>query len=48
MPHRTESHARRRYGIENSEENRRAYRQMLFEAPGANNYLSAAILVRAL
>lgn len=31
-------------GIENTEENRRAYRQMLFETPGANNYLSAAIL----
>lgn len=31
-------------GIENSEEARRAYRQILFEAPGANNYLSAAIL----
>lgn len=33
-----------KYGIENSEENRRAYRQMLFEAPGANQYLSGAIL----
>ncbi|WIA16753.1 hypothetical protein OEZ85_013406 [Tetradesmus obliquus] len=33
-----------KYGIENSEENRRAYRQMLFEAPGANQYLCAAIL----
>mmetsp|Transcript_58175 Transcript_58175/g.185209 ORF Transcript_58175/g.185209 Transcript_58175/m.185209 type:complete len:388 (-) Transcript_58175:1190-2353(-) len=31
-------------GIENTEENRRAYRQMLFEAPGAADYLSAAIL----
>lgn len=31
-------------GIENTEENRRAYRQMLFETPGANEYLSAAIL----
>ena len=31
-------------GIENSEENRRLYRQMLFKCPGANNYLSAAIL----
>lgn len=33
-----------KYGIQNTEENRRAYRQMLFEAQGANNYLSAAIL----
>lgn len=31
-------------GIENTEENRRKYRQMLFEAPGCENYLSAAIL----
>jgi len=31
-------------GIENTEENRRAYRQMLFETPGAADYLSAAIL----
>lgn len=31
-------------GIVNTEENRRAYRQMLFESPGANEYLSAAIL----
>ena len=31
-------------GIENTEENRRAYRQMLFESPGVNEYLSAAIL----
>eukprot|EP00304_Pavlova_gyrans_P002526 CAMPEP_0206048652 /NCGR_PEP_ID=MMETSP1466-20131121/24722_1 /ASSEMBLY_ACC=CAM_ASM_001126 /TAXON_ID=44452 /ORGANISM="Pavlova gyrans, Strain CCMP608" /LENGTH=394 /DNA_ID=CAMNT_0053423719 /DNA_START=44 /DNA_END=1228 /DNA_ORIENTATION=+ len=31
-------------GVENSEERRRAYRQMLFEAPGCENYLSAAIL----
>ena len=31
-------------GVENSEENRRRYRQMLFEAPGCENYLSAAIL----
>jgi len=31
-------------GIENTEENRRAYRQMLFETPGVENYLSAAIL----
>jgi fructose-bisphosphate aldolase, class I len=31
-------------GIENTEENRRAYRQMLFEAPGCEQYLSAAIL----
>ena len=30
--------------IANSEEARRAYRQMLFEAPGANDYLCAAIL----
>ena len=33
-----------KYGIANSEEARRSYRQMLFEAPGANNYLCAAIL----
>ena len=31
-------------GIENTEENRRLYRQMLFEAPGCEDYLSAAIL----
>jgi len=31
-------------GVENTEENRRKYRQMLFEAPGCENYLSAAIL----
>jgi fructose-bisphosphate aldolase class I len=31
-------------GIENTEENRRKYRQMLFEAPGANAFLSGAIL----
>ncbi|GAB5362094.1 hypothetical protein AAMO2058_000768800 [Amorphochlora amoebiformis] len=31
-------------GVTNTEENRRAYRQMLFEAPGASDYLSAAIL----
>ena len=31
-------------GVTNTEENRRAYRQMLFETPGANKYLSAAIL----
>ncbi|KAG7356210.1 fructose-bisphosphate aldolase [Nitzschia inconspicua] len=31
-------------GIENTEENRRLYRQMLFEAEGCENYLSAAIL----
>ncbi|CAB9505573.1 Fructose-bisphosphate aldolase [Seminavis robusta] len=31
-------------GVENSEETRRQYRQMLFEAPGCNDYLSAAIL----
>ena len=31
-------------GIANTEENRRAYRQMLFEAEGAQNYLCGAIL----
>ena len=31
-------------GVENTEENRRAYRQVLFESPGASDYLSAAIL----
>jgi fructose-bisphosphate aldolase class I len=31
-------------GVQNSEETRRLYRQMLFEAPGCENYLSAAIL----
>jgi fructose-bisphosphate aldolase class I len=31
-------------GVENSEENRRIYRQMLYETPGVNNHLSAAIL----
>ena len=31
-------------GIESTEDNRRKYRQMLFEAPGCENYLSAAIL----
>jgi fructose-bisphosphate aldolase class I len=31
-------------GVENTEENRRKYRQMLFEAPGCEKYLSAAIL----
>ena len=31
-------------GIENTPENRRLYRQMLFTAPGCENYLSAAIL----
>merc|ERR1711988_1949055 len=31
-------------GIENTEENRRRYRQMLFETPGVEKYLSAAIL----
>lgn len=31
-------------GVENTEENRRSYRQMLFEADGCENYLSAAIL----
>eukprot|EP00854_Cymbomonas_tetramitiformis_P007575 gene7575-9021_t len=31
-------------GVENTEENRRKYRQMLFETPGVNEYLSAAIL----
>lgn len=31
-------------GVENTEENRRLYRQMLFTADGCENYLSAAIL----
>lgn len=31
-------------GVANSEETRRVYRQMLFQAPGANEYLCAAIL----
>ena len=31
-------------GVANTEENRRVYRQMLFEAPGAAQYLSGAIL----
>lgn len=31
-------------GVENSEEIRRQYRQMLFTAQGCENYLSAAIL----
>mmetsp|Transcript_28763 Transcript_28763/g.37764 ORF Transcript_28763/g.37764 Transcript_28763/m.37764 type:complete len:402 (+) Transcript_28763:69-1274(+) len=31
-------------GIENTEEHRRAYRQMLFETPEIENYLSGAIL----
>jgi len=31
-------------GVENSEESRRIYRQMLFETEGADKYLSAAIL----
>lgn len=31
-------------GVENSEETRRQYRQMLFEAPDCEQYLSAAIL----
>mmetsp|Transcript_32458 Transcript_32458/g.52585 ORF Transcript_32458/g.52585 Transcript_32458/m.52585 type:complete len:425 (-) Transcript_32458:226-1500(-) len=31
-------------GVTNTEENRRKYRQMLFETPGAADYLSAAIL----
>ncbi|CAK8986287.1 unnamed protein product [Durusdinium trenchii] len=31
-------------GVENTEEHRRIYRQMLYETPGINNYLSAAIL----
>lgn len=31
-------------GIKNEEENRRKYRQMLFEAPGCEEYLCAAIL----
>jgi fructose-bisphosphate aldolase class I len=35
---------RRQVGVENTEENRRAYRQMLFEAPGCNEFLCAAIL----
>lgn len=32
-------------GIEPTEENRRRYRQMLFTAPGANEYISGVILV---
>jgi len=31
-------------GVENTEENRRIYRQMLYETPGVNKHLSAAIL----
>ena len=31
-------------GIENTEENRRAYRELLLTAPNANQYLSGAIL----
>jgi fructose-bisphosphate aldolase class I len=31
-------------GIENTKENRRLYRQMLFETPGCEEYLCAAIL----
>ena len=31
-------------GIENNEENRRKYRQMLFETPGCEKHLCAAIL----
>ena len=31
-------------GVENTEENRRKYRQMLFQAPEANKYLCGAIL----
>ena len=31
-------------GVENTEENRRLYRQMLFEAPGCEDFLSGAIL----
>ncbi len=31
-------------GVENTEENRRRYRQMLFETPGCEEFLSAAIL----
>jgi hypothetical protein len=31
-------------GVENTEENRRRYRQMLFETPGCEDFLSAAIL----
>ena len=33
-------------GVGNDEETRRRYRQMLFQAPGANDYLCAAILVK--
>lgn len=33
-----------KFGISNTVENRRLYRQMLFEAPTAERYLSAAIL----
>jgi len=32
------------FGIENSEENRRLYRQMLYDSPGCENFLSGAIL----
>ncbi len=32
------------HGIEKSDENRRAYRELLFTAPGANEYISGAIL----
>eukprot|EP00536_Pseudo-nitzschia_multiseries_P001694 jgi/Psemu1/234938/estExt_Genewise1.C_220014 len=32
------------FGIENSEENRRLYRQMLYDTPGCENFLSGAIL----
>jgi fructose-bisphosphate aldolase class I len=31
-------------GIENTEENRRNYRQMLFQSPGCDKFLCAAIL----
>jgi fructose-bisphosphate aldolase class I len=31
-------------GVESTEENRRAYRQMLFSAPGASEYISGVIL----
>jgi fructose-bisphosphate aldolase class I len=31
-------------GLENNEENRRAYRELLFLAPGLNNYVSGVIL----
>lgn len=31
-------------GVESNEENRRAYRELLFTAPGAGDYLSGVIL----